>query len=184
MANIIREVGIGLVLVSLVGCVTGEIAANNFYSQCSSSSEDQCKEQMMIAACAATADSYPHSRDRLLFEEYGALFTADAEFQIEGGPRAVGREVIVQALRTRGPLMQTRHLNKVVDMQVISDTEVKGLSYVTIWRKRHQDSEQKDAKPSLEGQAWIVAEYHDDFKMEGDKCLIQNRLVKVVFQQP
>ena len=179
MANIINKLSISLALLSLVGCATGDIVASNYYSQCSSSNDERCKEQMMIAACTATANSYPYSRDRLLFDEYAALFTEDAEFQIEGGPQSLGREAIVHALKTRGPLMQTRHLSKVVDMRVTGTTEVQGLSYVTVWRKRHQGDEQ-----SLEGQAWIVGEYHDQFVMEGDNCLIHKRLVKIVFQQP
>lgn len=166
-------------LLSLFGCATGEIITSNYYGQCSSNNNDYCKAQKKIAACTATANRYPYSRDRLMFEEYGALFTTDAEFQIEGGPLSVGREAIVQALRARGPLMQTRHVNKVVDMKVLSENEVQGVSYVTVWRKLHQHDEQ-----SLEGQAWILGEYHDQFMMEGDRCLIQKRLVKIVFQQP
>ncbi len=178
MSNVLIKTSFVISLLSLFACASGDVRTNNYYGQCVSSNGDQCKEQRMIAACMATANSYPYSRDRLLFEEYGALFTEDAEFQIEGGPQSVGREAIVQALRERGPSMQTRHLTKVVDMRVTADNEVRGLSYVTVWRKRHQDDPQ-----SNEGEAWVVGEYHDQFLMQDEKCLIQKRLVKIVFQQ-
>ncbi|MEM7357628.1 MAG: nuclear transport factor 2 family protein [Pseudomonadota bacterium] len=130
-------------------------------------------------ACTDTADSYVYVRDRLLYEEYVALFSEDASFQIEGGPTAEGREQIVNALRTRGPAADLRHDSKVVHMQQTGAATASGVSYFTIWRADGVGA--KIGKNKL-GSPWVFGEYHDDYQMQGGRCLITKRLIKIVYQ--
>ena len=139
----------------------------------------ECQEQRLLAACAATANSYPYSRDRLLYEEYGALFTQDAVFQIEGGPISSGRAAIVEALKLRGPNTLTRHYNKVVHMQATDEKSAEGISYVTVWMR---SAGQMEAGDNIVKAPFVVGEYHDNFRWQDGRCLISKRFVKIVFR--
>lgn len=162
----------------LSACVISGETLNNYYNYCQPGDE-QCVEQKIIEACTRTASQYPYSRDRLLADEYAALMTADAVFQIEGGPKLVGREAISNALRERGADREVRHFSQVVRMTVTAEDRAEGLSYVTVWGV--------DAQSFAEGkntvrQPVVIAEYHDQFRVEAAACRISNRLVKIIFE--
>lgn len=176
MSNILCKLSAFGTLLLVSACVTGGINETNYYAQCDSADNEACKVQLMLRSCAATANRYPYVRDRLLYEEYGALFTENAEFKIDGGSAAIGRAAIVQALRDRGPARAMRHTNTVVQMQATGEDTASGISYVTIWRSNNNAS-----KPA-EGEPWVQGEYHDEFKIQDEQCLIAKRFVKIVFR--
>ena len=142
---------------------------------CSSASA----ENLMTRACTDTANQYPYSRDRLLYEEYAELFTQDASFQIEGNPKVQGREAIVNALKSRGPNKVTRHINNVVDMRVTGPQSLEGVSYVQVWSV---DRDAYDEGKNTVSSPWIIGEYHDKFEMDEGRCLIKERFVKIIYQ--
>lgn len=136
-------------------------------------------EAKIIQACTYTSNHYPYPRDRLMYEEYGALFTEDATFGLEGSKLQKGREEIIAAMKERGGKLVTRHLTQVVKMEVTSPTTAEGVSYLTLLRKEDDKYQNGDTSfPSPQ----IFGEYHDKFEMEGDKCLFKQRLIKLVFK--
>ena len=165
-----------LVLISSCAA-SGEVAKQRYADDCGQAAE--CQKQRLLTECAATANRYPYSRDRLLYDEYGALFTQDAVFQIEGGPISRGRAAIVDALRLRGPKALTRHYNKVVQMQSTGKNTAVGISYVTVWMR---SAEQMQAGDNSVEAPFVVGEYHDNFRWQDGRCLIAKRLVKIVFR--
>ena len=146
----------------------------------------------MVAACTHTANVYPYYRDELMYEEYGNLFAEDAVFTLKGN-EVVGREKIVKALKIRGPKTVTRHISNVVSMEVISDTEIRGVSYLTLYsaplktQKRpytnHDESGVSSIKqPKRIAGPKLVGEYHDTFEIdENGDCKIASRRVDVIF---
>lgn len=171
-----------LIVSGVLACLSGCIATINAAPEQNSDAPGgcaACDQQTVVQACTRAADSYVYVRDRLLYDDYGALFTEDATFQIEGGPSASGREQIVQALRARGPGADLRHDSKVVFMQQTAETTASGVSYFTIWRAVEDGS--KLGRNTL-GAPWVFGEYHDDYQMQSDRCLISKRLIKVIYQ--
>ena len=164
-----------LILVCLSACIRGEVT--RVYDGCSSGKKATCVNHALIKACTETVNRYAHSRDRLLYDEYGSLFTEDASFQLGEQPAIEGRAMIVEALRNRGPLTPTRHFSQVVDMQVMDEASVKGLSYVQVY-KYEQSETNKNPQRSIG--PWIVAEYHDSFVVLNNQCLIKSRKVEII----
>ena len=141
---------------------------------------DSSMQETIIESCTRTANSYPYSRDRLDYEVYGDLFTKDAVFELQGD-RTVGRDAIVDALRTRGPRAVTRHFSNVVHMEVTGAAKARGVSYLALYRASPEDM--ADGHNQIAGPA-IVAEYHDQFEFEDGQCRIAERVVKIIFQGP
>jgi len=137
------------------------------------------QQAAIVQACTETANNYPYSRDRLLYKEYGELFTEDAVFQVEGSNKAVGRQAIINALKARGPQKVTRHINNVVDMTVLDNGQIQGVSYVEVWSVDAETYSQGDISVSA---PWVIAEYHDQFEMQNGRCLISNRFAKIVYK--
>lgn len=167
-----------LMMFNLSACVISGETINHYYNQCQAG-DQQCQAQKTIDACTRTANQYPYSRDRLLFDEYADLMTEDAVFQIEGGPQLVGREAIVGALRERGVASEVRHISQVVRMVAKAEDSAQGLSYVMVWGVDAQSVAKGNNQVS---QPLAIAEYHDEFKIEAGICRISNRLVKIIFE--
>ena len=165
-------------LLLLSGCVSiqGVDVQGDF---CPDSQQANCREQWIVNACSATANSYPYYRDRLLYKGYGELFTENATFQI--GDRAVieGREAIVQALRNRGPKATSRHFSQVVNMQAVGEDAATGISYLNLYQVDTQTLNNGD---NSVGAPTFIAEYHDTFMIENNRCLIDKRKVVIVFR--
>ena len=173
-----RRTSLLALLVFISACAAhGDVAKQRDNGSCGH--QQECQKHDLLAACAATANSYPYSRDRLLFDEYAALFTQDAVFQIEGGPISNGRAAIVEALKLRGPKAVTRHYNKVVQMQATGQNTAQGISYVTVWMR---SAEQMQASDNIVKAPFVVGEYHDKFRWQDGRCLIAKRFVKIVFR--
>ena len=165
-------------LVILSGCVS--IQGVDVQSDiCLDSEHSNCREQWIVHACSVTANSYPYYRDRLLYAGYGELFTENASFQIGDGPKIEGRYAIVQALRNRGPRATSRHFSQVVNMQAVGEDAAKGISYLNIYQVDAQTLAKGD---NTVGAPTFIAEYHDTFKIEDNRCLISNRKVVIVFK--
>ncbi|NND82338.1 MAG: nuclear transport factor 2 family protein [Gammaproteobacteria bacterium] len=165
-------------------CVSVDGTTNWYQGECQKSAEDCALEraaERMLAACTVTANSYPYARDRAMLDEYAQLFTEDAHFQIEGQPALQGRPALVAGLQARAAANELRHMSQVVDMQATGEGTARGVSYVTIWRVGAEAWSNGDR--TVHG-PWIVAEYHDEFRMQGKRCLISDRLVKIVFAGP
>lgn len=174
----------------LSACIRGEVVG--FNNDCPKDHRQICVDEALIELCTQTVNRYAYSRDRLLYDKYGRLFSEDASFQLGSQPVTQGREAIVEALRKRGPLVPTRHFSQVVDMQVLSDKSVKGLSYVTVY-KYPQSGSATELETSLGSGTtahrtkglgtigpWIVAEYHDTFSVVSGQCLIESRRVEII----
>lgn len=144
-----------------------------------STASAQKTEQQLIDACTATANSYPYSRDRVLLEEYGQLFTEDATFQIATQPIVQGRLKIVEALKIRGAQATTRHLSHVVHMEAINNTTAKGISYFNLYRV---DTKTMAAGDNSISAPFIVGEYHDEFRLVDNQCLISKRKAVIIFK--
>lgn len=151
-------------------------------SQSSFASADECNaecEAKIIQACTYTANHYPYPRDRLMYKEFGELFTEDATFGLEGTELQEGRDEIVAAMKKRGGKLVTRHLTQVVKMEVISPTTAEGVSYLTLLRREADKYKAGDTSYPL---PQLFGEYHDKFEMQGDKCLFKQRVIKLVFK--
>ncbi|NND00410.1 MAG: nuclear transport factor 2 family protein [Gammaproteobacteria bacterium] len=149
--------------------------ASHYYGWCPDQHSQACKQRLLLEACRATANSYPYLRDRLLYDQYGALFTEEAVFQIEGSPELVGRQAITAALRERGSQGIMRHVSHVVNIAATGEASAEAVSYVTIWREETTPTDKAVSGP------WIMGEYHDEFQMQNRQCLISKRVVKIVF---
>lgn len=86
----------------------------------------------LIARVAQVADRGP-------LEDYGALFTQDAAWELPGGPR-LGRDDILEGARQRrrdgvtGPGSRTRHLISTVSVVVQDACRATADSYWQFWR--------------------------------------------------
>ena len=169
--NILKILVVAVWFVLGAGCV-GVDTISVRQSGCGDLDPAACQEKRIIDACSETVQRYAYSRDRLLYDEYADLFTDDAVFQIEGYPAANGKQAIIESFKQRGSGSFTRHFSQVVNIDVIDDNRAKGISYFTLYlvNREAYDAGQR----TLNGPS-IVGEYHDEFAIAGDQCLIRSR---------
>lgn len=142
-----------------------------------SQASENKQDQYNILLCERLIHKYSFIRDRLKYDSYGALFTADAEFKI-GSKMIKGRDNIVNAVKKRGPLKLNRHMMTSV---YVEDHKIYGLigkSYAFIL-----EADRNEKSPhilSLESLSAAVT-YEDQFEIKDGKCLFSKRNVKIDF---
>ncbi len=135
----------------------------------------QQRQQTIVDACTRTNQDYQFHRDRGNAEAYGALFTEDAEFVLQKPLK--GREAITGAMEKRFAERASRHFINIVQLNATGPDTAEGLIYLML------TGGPKDADEAVPpGSVDLVAEYHDRYVMEGDRCLIQRRAVNVIFR--
>ncbi|MEM1092025.1 MAG: nuclear transport factor 2 family protein, partial [Pseudomonadota bacterium] len=132
------------------------------------------RQQAIIDACTRTNQDYQFHRDRGNAEAYGALFTEDAEFALQKPLK--GRGEITAAMEKRFAERASRHFINVVQLDVTGLDTAEGLIYLMLVGGARGSA---DARPR--GSVDLVAEYRDQYVMDGDRCLIQRRAVEIIF---
>ncbi len=132
------------------------------------------RAQQIEQACLKTNRDYQFHRDRGNAEAYAALFSEDGEFVLSDTVR--GREDIGAAMAARFSQQRSRHFINVVQMNVTGINSAEGLIYLQLFR-----GPQGQPAPQSTVGVELVAEYHDQYVMEGERCLIRQRRVEVIF---
>jgi ketosteroid isomerase-like protein len=132
-------------------------------------------------SCEQLSYDYAKAWDHNDAEGFADLFTADALLVLPGNRRMQGREAILQGQHDRDSAFEMRHLitNVYVDME--SDDQGSGITYVLVFG----ESRPEDAQGPLATQGIrAVAEYHDQFVIEDGVCRFFERLTVPVFTFP
>lgn len=119
-------------------------------------------------ACFETVHRYSVLRDHGPVDDYGDLFTEDAEFTI-GGNTVKGRENLKSRLVEQLSAGRAMHTMTTVN---IADDAKTGLSYMTVVVGDSETQTQTDA---------FYVEVYDEYAFEGMRCLIAKRDVEFVF---
>lgn len=86
--------------------------------------EAACRDLVMQAALRTDAQDH---------EGFAALFAPDATVTRPGGQPLQGRDAILASYRARPKERLTRHLVNNCVVEMVSDTEASGMSYVQVW---------------------------------------------------
>ncbi|MFK7957862.1 MAG: nuclear transport factor 2 family protein [Lysobacterales bacterium] len=132
------------------------------------------RAQQIEQACLKTNRDYQYYRDRGDAQAYASLFSEQGEFVLSN--TVSGRKAIAAAMTKRFSEQRSRHFTNVVQMNATGPHSAEGLVYLLLFR-----GPQGETSPLAIDGMDLVAQYHDQYEMEGDRCLIRQRRVEVIF---
>jgi hypothetical protein len=110
-------------------------------------------------ACEQLSIAYARAVDFRDQDAFVDLFSTDGELDV--GEPLRGRDAIAAAIARRPPELRSRHVLTNIFVEVLSDRDARGISYLTLYR--HVGPESSAAGPApLEGPA-AVGHYEDRF---------------------
>lgn len=131
-------------------------------------------------ACSALSISYARAIDFRDQDAFAALFADDATLHVDEPLR--GREAILGFLARRPDEVRSRHVISNVFIDVLSEDEARGISYLTLYRYQGPESLRFAAVP-LRGPA-AVGHYEDRFVRADGGWLFRSRRLHLAFKDP
>ncbi len=110
-------------------------------------------------ACEALSIAYARAVDFRDYEYFVSLFVEDGE--LDTGRPLTGRSTIAEALSRRPDELRSRHVITNVFIDVLSEQEARGISYLTLYRHVGPESLKGEPVP-FDGPAG-VGHYEDRF---------------------
>lgn len=130
-------------------------------------------------ACEALSVAYARAVDFRDQDTFVGLFTEDGE--LDTGTVLKGRAAIRDALSRRPDELRSRHVISNVFIDVLSDTEARGISYLTLYR--HIGPESLTGAPApLDGPA-AVGHYEDRFQKTAEGWRFKRRKLQLAFRR-
>ena len=130
-------------------------------------------------ACEALSIAYARAVDFRDYDTFVTLFTEDGE--LDTGTPLEGRAAIRDALSHRPDELRSRHVITNVFIDVLSATEARGISYITLYRHVGPES-LKGAPVPLDGPA-AVGHYEDRFVRTASGWLFKRRKLHLAFRR-
>jgi len=137
-------------------------------------------EAEIVAACNALSIAYARHVD---FGDYAAfvdLFTEDGCLEV--GPPIHGREKMRKAMSRRPAELRSRHVLTNIFIDVLSEREATGISYLTLYR--HIGPESLGEAPVEFRHPAGVGHYEDRFALTDDGWRIAHRKLYFAFTNP
>lgn len=140
----------------------------------------EAEVERVRAACTALGVDYARALD---FRDYDALLTLFTEDAVlDTGERLEGLAAIREAIRHRPDELRSRHVVSNVFVDVLSATQARGISYVTIYRHEGAASLRPGPAP-LTGPA-AVGHFEDRFVRTRAGWQFASRRLHLAFQDP
>lgn len=131
------------------------------------------------AECAALSISYARSIDFRDYDAFADLFTEDGVLNV--GRPLEGRAAIEASLTRRPDELRSRHVLTNIFIDVLSETDARGISYLTLYR--HVGPESLDGKPiAFDGPA-AVGHYEDRFVKTEAGWKFKRRTLHLAFRR-
>ena len=137
-------------------------------------------EQEIKNACTELSVGYARHVDFGEYDAFVELFTDDAVLNL--GFKLEGKEAIKQSMTKRSPELRSRHVMTNIHIEVLSETEAKGISYLTLYR--HQGPESLEAAPVEFRTPAAVGHYADQYHKTDAGWRIANRRIELAFRNP
>lgn len=131
------------------------------------------------ADCAALSIAYARSVDFRDYEAFVALFTEDGV--LDTGIALEGRAAIEQAMARRPDKLRSRHVLTNIFIEPLSETEARGISYLTLYRHVGPESLLGEPAP-FDGPA-AVGHYEDRFEKTDDGWKFKRRKLHFAFRR-
>lgn len=141
---------------------------------------DQLHREAIERECAALSISYARAIDFRDYEAFLELFTEEAT--LDTGRTLDGRDAIRASLRHRRDELRSRHVMTNVFIDVISDTQARGIAYLTLYRHVGAASLRPGPAP-LAGPA-AVGHYEDRFVKTHTGWRFASRRLHLAFHDP
>ncbi len=120
---------------------------------------DDAEHRIVAAQCQALSIAYARAVDFRDYDSFVDLFAEDGV--LDTGKPLEGRAAIARAMSRRPDELRSRHVLTNIFIDVLSPTEARGISYLTLYR--HVGPESLEHGPvALEGPA-AVGHYEDRF---------------------
>ncbi len=130
-------------------------------------------------ACAELSIAYARAVDFRDYDYFVTLFTEDGE--LDAGRPLSGRATIAESLRHRPDELRSRHVITNVFIDVLSETEARGIAYLTLYRHVGPESLKGEPVP-FDGPAG-VGHYEDRFEKTADGWKFKRRKLHFAFRQ-
>jgi len=139
---------------------------------------DHDTRQAIQRACEQLAIEYARSVDFRDYDNFVELFSEDATLEL--GQKIQGKAAIAKSLSRRPDQLRSRHVITNVFVDVISETQARGLCYLTLYR--HIGEESLKAGPvALDGPA-AVGHYEDAYQLTDQGWRIASRRLHMAFR--
>lgn len=138
--------------------------------------EQTSDAQRLVGACTKINHDYALARDHADKEAYAKLFTADAEFVMQG-ETFTGNAQIVDRLNGDNSRNFARLLVTTVDISPIDATTATGITYFTMYMA----IDAANPTPPITKYMNFMGEYHDEYKLTVDGCKFSRRETKPLF---
>jgi len=133
----------------------------------------------IVAECEAISIAYARAVDFRDYDSFVELFTEDGV--LDTGKPLEGRAAIAQAMSRRPYELRSRHILTNIFIEVLSETEARGISYLPLYR--HIGPESLTGEPiEFEGPA-AVGHYEDRFLKTSDGWKIKRRKLHFAFRR-
>lgn len=141
---------------------------------------EQNIQREIESACQALSIAYARAIDFRDYDAFIELFTDDAE--LDAGQLLTGKAEIRAAIAQRPDDLKSRHVITNIFIDVLSTTQARGISYLTLYR--HVGPESLTGTPiDLQGVA-AVGHYEDRFEKTEDGWRIRRRKLHLAFRRP
>ena len=130
------------------------------------------------AACTELSIAYARHVDFGEFDKFVELFTEDGRLEL--GFVIEGKEAIRKSMTRRSPELRSRHVLTNISINVLSETEATGVTYLTLYRHIGPESLEDDPI-ELQGPA-AVGHYTDRFSLTDQGWRIAERTLQFAFQ--
>ena len=136
------------------------------------------QETEIITACTALSIAYARHVDFGEYEKFVDLFTKDGRLEL--GFTLDGKDAIRRSMKKRPVELRSRHVLTNIFVDVVSETEATGISYLTLYR--HVGPESLEDEPvALPGPA-AVGHYADRFSLTSEGWRIAHRKLHFAFR--
>ena len=142
--------------------------------------ETRVEEREIKAACTELSIAYARHVDLAEYDAFVDLFTDDAVLNL--GFKLEGRAAIEKSMTKRSSELRSRHVMTNIHIEVLSATEAKGISYLTLYR--HQGPESLDAAPVEFHAPAAVGHYADEYRKTDQGWKIAHRRIELAFRKP
>jgi hypothetical protein len=134
----------------------------------------------IIAACTALSIAYARHVDFGEYDKFVELFTEDGRLDV--GFPLEGRDAIQRGMTRRPAELRSRHIITNVSIDVQSEQEAIGISYLTLYR--HVGPESLDAGPIIHSDPAAVGHYEDRYSRTAAGWRIADRKLHFAFRNP
>ena len=137
-------------------------------------------EQDIKHACTELSIGYARHVDFGEYDDFVDLFTDDAVLNL--GFKLEGKEAIRKSMTKRSAELRSRHVLTNIHIDVLSESEARGISYLTLYR--HQGPESLDAAPVEFQTPAAVGHYADEYRKTDAGWKIAHRRIELAFRNP